>query len=763
MQSVSHDHSTPSKAQTQPKAFVSPTPVIQRKLAIGSADDVYEAEADAMADKVVGMSDSYILAKQHSGPLVQRKCAACEEEMVQKKSLASEITPMVQRKSNSSEAGVVSQALTQQINSSQGNGHSLDKGTQSFMESRFGTDFSGVRIHTDTQAIQMSRDLNAQAFTVGNDIYFNEGKYNPNSNSGKHLLAHELTHTLQQKTNKGIQPRRLNRANREHPKVVLYQMDDRETPEHSRLHPTDRHRDASSYFRSLANSKANQIGAMKLENSGECTNTGANGYLSAQHIFETLAAISRCANGLPIRELHIYSHGFREGRGVVGSHTRRTGLLASSITISSLARQEGARSVTEFPAQLFAHNATIVLHGCQTARGDSSISEELYRHLTANIPFSNIAVYGHIQSGNLGNENRRDWVEFSQGNPDGQRTRERSPYLRRIRRLRISQRQLWDTNVFMRRMRRERTYDNLRYLINNWGLSLWYSATSEDTNTDYNDIGIFEFRNHALNSINSFTPSRFTVSNEQRRSLIRIFDDASRGLTQINYLSDSTYKRILISGFDPYGTPSSSNPSGMVALALDNEVLSGANGERGQIQSVIFPVSYSYFDEGRIESFFSSYLSGENAVNMIMTISQNGASPNTEVEVYAGRNRTSLAPDNEGNQGGGTPTEPAAPRNLTHGVQNQFLRSTLPSSILQSGYRDDRRSQDTSGNAIQGSGGGYLSNEIFYRVAALRMSRGNTMPTGHLHIPRLTTNTAENRTRLINLVRGLIRDSLSEI
>ncbi|WP_422104867.1 DUF4157 domain-containing protein [Winogradskyella sp.] len=198
MQAVSHDHSTPSKAQTQPKAFVSPTPVIQRKLAIGSADDVYEAEADAMADKVLGMSDSYIHAKQHSGPLLQRKCAACEEEMVQKKSLASEITPVVQRKSHSSEAGVVSQALTQQINSSQGNGHSLDKGTQRFMESRFGTDFSGVRIHTDTQAIQMSRDLNAQAFTVGNDIYFNEGKYNPNSNSGKHLLAHELTHTIQQ-------------------------------------------------------------------------------------------------------------------------------------------------------------------------------------------------------------------------------------------------------------------------------------------------------------------------------------------------------------------------------------------------------------------------------------------------------------------------------------------------------------------------------------------------------------------------------------
>jgi hypothetical protein len=74
----------------------------------------------------------------------------------------------------------------------------MDHGTQSFMESRFGTDFSDVRIHTGSQAVQMSRGLNAQAFTVGNDVYFNEGKYSPNFDSGKHLLAHELTHTVQQ-------------------------------------------------------------------------------------------------------------------------------------------------------------------------------------------------------------------------------------------------------------------------------------------------------------------------------------------------------------------------------------------------------------------------------------------------------------------------------------------------------------------------------------------------------------------------------------
>lgn len=133
-----------------------------------------------------------------TGSLVQRKCASCEqEEKIQKKPLAESITPLIQR-SSSEKGGEASTHVENQINSSKGNGASMDGETKNFMETRFGTDFSDVKIHTGSQAVQMSRELNAQAFTVGNDIYFNEGKYSPNSESGKHLLAHELTHTVQQ-------------------------------------------------------------------------------------------------------------------------------------------------------------------------------------------------------------------------------------------------------------------------------------------------------------------------------------------------------------------------------------------------------------------------------------------------------------------------------------------------------------------------------------------------------------------------------------
>jgi Domain of unknown function (DUF4157) len=161
---------------------------IQRKLSIGAVDDPLENEADAMAGKVMRMPEQ---------PFVQRKCARCdEEEQVQRRPLAASVTPFIQAKG--AEGGTAGDILTQQINATRGSGSSMDRPTQSFMESRFGTDFSNVKIHTGDYAVQMSRELNAQAFTVGSDIYFSSGKYNPSSDSGKHLLAHELTHTVQQ-------------------------------------------------------------------------------------------------------------------------------------------------------------------------------------------------------------------------------------------------------------------------------------------------------------------------------------------------------------------------------------------------------------------------------------------------------------------------------------------------------------------------------------------------------------------------------------
>ncbi|MFL5764173.1 MAG: DUF4157 domain-containing protein, partial [Bacteroidia bacterium] len=83
-------------------------------------------------------------------------------------------------------------------------GDSLKSDIAEEMGSKMGADFSGVKVHSDGRAADMNDQIQAKAFTHGNDIYFNQGEYNPSSNEGKHLLAHELTHTVQQSTN--VQP-----------------------------------------------------------------------------------------------------------------------------------------------------------------------------------------------------------------------------------------------------------------------------------------------------------------------------------------------------------------------------------------------------------------------------------------------------------------------------------------------------------------------------------------------------------------------------
>jgi hypothetical protein len=81
----------------------------------------------------------------------------------------------------------------------QGGGQPLDSGTRSVMESQLGQDFADVRIHTDPSASYSARAVNAQAYAVGNDIVFQSGTYQPDSATGQHMLAHELTHVVQQR------------------------------------------------------------------------------------------------------------------------------------------------------------------------------------------------------------------------------------------------------------------------------------------------------------------------------------------------------------------------------------------------------------------------------------------------------------------------------------------------------------------------------------------------------------------------------------
>ncbi len=162
------------------------TPLLQAKLKVGAVNDPLEKQADRMAERVVrGAAPAESM--MHAATGVHRKCATCADE-----------DHMLQRKADNSAAagtGASSVAAMPQLHG----GWALPKASREYLEPRFGgADFSAVRLHTNQQAAALAAGVNAKAFTLGRDIVFAEGQYRPGTEAGNRLLAHELTHVLQQ-------------------------------------------------------------------------------------------------------------------------------------------------------------------------------------------------------------------------------------------------------------------------------------------------------------------------------------------------------------------------------------------------------------------------------------------------------------------------------------------------------------------------------------------------------------------------------------
>lgn len=166
--------------------YAKPAVTLQSKLTINKPGDIYEQEADAVAEKVMRMPAS----------MMQRACACggtcsnCQKEHKKEAPLQ-----MKRVNANGSEQTEVPSIVHEVLQSS---GQPLDTETRSFMEPRFGHDFSKIRIHTDTKASESAKAVNALAYTVGRNIVFSAGQNALQSNTGKQLIAHELAHVLQQ-------------------------------------------------------------------------------------------------------------------------------------------------------------------------------------------------------------------------------------------------------------------------------------------------------------------------------------------------------------------------------------------------------------------------------------------------------------------------------------------------------------------------------------------------------------------------------------
>ncbi|MBD3918469.1 DUF4157 domain-containing protein [Paenibacillus sp. PR3] len=161
--------------------------MIQAKLTIGRPGDVYEQEADRVAEQVMRMP----IADEHL-----QSCSCSESAQTEKISF-------IQREAATAATPEVTPRVESDIGALKNGGTPLSESARAFFEPRFGYDFSHVRIHDDTRAAQTAQAINARAFTTGRDIVFGTGEYSPDTGEGKRLLAHELTHVVQQSQTTG--------------------------------------------------------------------------------------------------------------------------------------------------------------------------------------------------------------------------------------------------------------------------------------------------------------------------------------------------------------------------------------------------------------------------------------------------------------------------------------------------------------------------------------------------------------------------------
>jgi hypothetical protein len=221
--------------------------VIQPKLNVTAAGDKYEVEADTVAKQVVQQINQPAPAQREEEDALQMKRdtiqregeedelqmqriqraeeedelqmqrdtiqrdegGEMEEEELQMKrdtiqrdeggeSEDEELQMKRIQRQSFQDGGEVGGDFESSLESARGGGQSIDDGVRGKLEGAFGADFSGVRVHTDSQSDTLNKSIQAKAFTTGSDIFFSKGAYNPASTDGQELLSHELTHVVQQ-------------------------------------------------------------------------------------------------------------------------------------------------------------------------------------------------------------------------------------------------------------------------------------------------------------------------------------------------------------------------------------------------------------------------------------------------------------------------------------------------------------------------------------------------------------------------------------
>jgi len=256
--------------------------------------------------------------------------------------------------------------------------------------------------------------------------------------------------------------------------------------------------------------------------------------------------------------------------------------------------------------------------------------------------------------------------------------------------------------------------------------------------------------------------------------VISAFEQASRGQMDVLWTAPNA-RRVLITGFDPFSLDkniSQSNPSGAVALALDGQVFE-VDGVMVEINAAVFPVRYPDFDAGVVERWLTPHLSS-GGLDLFVSVSM--GRDQFDLERFPGRRRSSSALGNLQEHTGGTAASPKP--GLLDGKPLQgpeFVEFSLPAAVMQQAQgefeiRDNHRVSTLEGGAfeavnlaalqgqtaVQGSGGGYLSNEISYRSIRLANELGVALPMGHIHTPRISGEDLDKRLGILAQIKEMI-------
>lgn len=340
-------------------------------------------------------------------------------------------------------------------------------------------------------------------------------------------------------------------------------------------------------------------------------------------------------------------------------------------------------------------------------------------------------------------------------------------------------------NEFEKHWTNTDSFEQAQQLVKKLSNQLWQDAKHKILTAKLaDDRPLYWARLQISKAMRTVKPA-FKISEPQLTALLSDLELGSRGRTELSY-TQNTNKKILLTGFDPFlldRNINQSNPSGIAALMLDGQVIE-YNGISAEINTVMIPVTYGSFDNGTIETLFAPYYALNN-VDMIVTVSM--GRKDFDLERFPGKRRSVTAPDNLNVLSGGTKTDPIIPKLHNMPLPGaEFVEFSLPVKAMQKAKGDYKvidNHQVTSINtnkqnitfkpelykdlnghiAVSGSGGGYLSNEISYRSIRLRNELNSTIPTGHIHTPRIQQYEPEIEEKIVSQIRKMLEMSLSEI